>query len=69
MACDSELDEYIRKVEDGRMEMVMSQLRGCELISESEVVSLCSRAKDLFLKEENIIEVHTPVTVTMKGVV
>ncbi|KAK8789358.1 hypothetical protein WA588_001243 [Blastocystis sp. NMH] len=51
MACDSELDEYIRK------------LRGCELISESEVVSLCSRAKDLFLKEENIIEVHTPVTI------
>ena len=35
------------------------------LISELEVKEVCDKAKELFLKEDNISVVHTPVTVIL----
>ena len=43
--------------------MTNTQLRRCELITEQEVVDLCAKAKEILMKEENIREVRTPVTV------
>ena len=43
--------------------MTNAQLRRCELITEQEVVDLCAKAKEILIKEENIREVRTPVTV------
>ena len=63
MATEGELEKQIEKVAHSYLNHVIIQLRRCELISEQEVVNLCQAAKDILMKESNIREVHTPVTV------
>ncbi|KNB44431.1 serine threonine-protein phosphatase 4 catalytic subunit [Blastocystis sp. subtype 4] len=48
---------------ESELEGEIETLRKCELISENEVIELCSKAKELLLKEGNIVEVRTPVTI------
>ncbi|CAG0882642.1 unnamed protein product [Cyprideis torosa] len=41
----------------------ISQLRKCELIKESEVKSLCAKAREILVEESNVQRVDAPVTV------
>ena len=38
-------------------------LRKCECIKEAEVRELCNKARDIFLEESNIQQIHSPITV------
>ena len=42
----------------------IEQLRRCEVIKESEVKSLCSKAREILVEESNVQRVDSPVTVT-----
>lgn len=42
----------------------IEQLRRCEIITESEVKSLCSKAREILLEESNVQRVDAPVTVS-----
>ena len=55
-----ELDKHIEKV---REVYCFGYTCSCELITELEVKDLCDKAKELLLKEDNVHEVHTPITV------
>ena len=39
-------------------------LRRCEIIKESEVKSLCSKAREILVEESNVQRVDSPVTVS-----
>ncbi|KAL4839052.1 hypothetical protein H8958_008323 [Nasalis larvatus] len=41
----------------------IEQLRGCELIKESEVKALCAKASEILVEESNVQRVDSPVTV------
>ena len=41
----------------------IEQLRRCEIIKESEVKSLCSKAREILVEESNVQRVDSPVTV------
>uniref|UniRef100_A0A8C5KXS8 Serine/threonine-protein phosphatase n=1 Tax=Jaculus jaculus TaxID=51337 RepID=A0A8C5KXS8_JACJA len=41
----------------------MDELNECKQLSESQVKSLCEKAKEILTKESNVQEVHCPVTV------
>lgn len=41
----------------------IEQLRRCEIIKESEVKSLCSKAREILIEESNVQRVDAPVTV------
>lgn len=43
----------------------IEQLRRCEIINESEVKSLCSKAREILLEESNVQRVDAPVTVCL----
>lgn len=49
---NGELDKYIEKLEK------------CEYISEREVKILCTKAKEILSKEENVIYLDSPITVS-----
>ena len=42
----------------------IEQLKKCEYIKESEVKTLCQRAKELLIEESNVQNVESPVTVS-----
>ena len=42
----------------------ITQLKKCEYIKESEVKSLCQRAKEILIEESNVQNVESPVTVS-----
>ena len=42
----------------------IEQLKKCEYIKESEVKSLCQRAKEILIEESNVQNVESPVTVS-----
>nr|ACO11459.1 Serine/threonine-protein phosphatase 4 catalytic subunit [Caligus rogercresseyi] len=44
----------------------IAQLRKCEIIKESEVKTLCSKAREILVEESNVQRVDSPVTVRMK---
>lgn len=41
----------------------LEQLRRCELIKESEVKSLCTKAREILVEESNVQSVDSPVTI------
>ena len=41
----------------------IEQLRQCENIKESEVKELCNKAKEILIKEANMVKVSAPITV------
>lgn len=41
----------------------IEQLRRCEIIKESEVKALCSKAREILVEESNVQRVDSPVTV------
>lgn len=47
----AEIDSYLEK------------LNKCELIKESEVRSLCNKAKEILLEEDNVIKIGAPITI------
>ena len=44
----------------------IEQLRRCEIIKESEVKALCSKAREILVEESNVQRVDSPVTVSEK---
>lgn len=48
---NQELDTYIEKLKD------------CDYILEQDVKMLCDKAKEILIKEENIIYLNSPITV------
>ena len=44
----------------------IEQLRRCEIIKESEVKALCSKAREILVEESNVQRVDSPVTVSSK---
>lgn len=44
----------------------IERLMKCEILKEAEVKELCTKAKEIFVAEENIISVEAPVTVIIK---
>ncbi|KAF7488670.1 Serine/threonine-protein phosphatase 4 catalytic subunit [Sarcoptes scabiei] len=52
-------DHYGMSYGSGQIE----QLRRCEIITESEVKSLCTKAREILLEESNVQRVDAPVTV------
>jgi hypothetical protein len=43
----------------------IEQLRRCEIIKESEVKSLCAKAREILVEESNVQRVDAPVTVSI----
>ena len=43
----------------------IEQLRRCEYLKESEVKSLCARAREILVDESNVQRVDAPVTVSL----
>lgn len=43
----------------------IEQLKKCEYIKESEVKALCDRAKEILMKEDNVVKVEAPITVSI----
>ena len=43
----------------------IEQLKKCEYIKESEVKALCNRAKEILIQESNVVNVESPVTVSI----
>jgi hypothetical protein len=41
----------------------LEQLRRCELIKESEVKTLCTKAREILVEESNVQSVDSPVTI------
>lgn len=41
----------------------IEQLRRCEIIKESDVKALCSKAREILVEESNVQRVDSPVTV------
>ena len=48
------------------IDILNEQLRRCELLTESEVKSVCDKAREILIEEGNIQEVHSPVTVVFE---
>ena len=44
-------------------------LRRCEVIKESEVKALCSKAREILVEESNVQRVDSPVTVSSSLIV
>jgi hypothetical protein len=45
----------------------IEQLRRCEIIKESEVKALCSKAREILVEESNVQRVDSPVTVSFSS--
>ena len=48
------------------LDVFISKLRRCELLTESEVKSVCDKAREILIEEGNIQEAHSPVTVVFE---
>jgi len=64
--------ELFRTIEGAGSEMSsdldrqIEQLRRCEIIKESEVKTLCNKAREILAEESNVQRVDAPVTVRRK---
>ena len=45
------------------IEKYIETLKKCEYIMEKEVKFLCEKAKEILIKEENVVYLHSPITV------
>lgn len=59
------VSEYIMAMGDSSSDLdrQIEQLKKCEIIKESEVKNLCSRAREILVEESNVQRVDSPVTV------
>lgn len=46
------------------LDQQIEQLRNCQIISEAQVISLCSKAREILVEESNVQRVDAPVTVS-----
>ena len=46
----------------------IEQLRRCEVIKESEVKTLCAKAREILVEESNVQRVDSPVTVSFQKI-
>ena len=51
------------EVSSSDLDRQIEQLRRCEIIKESEVKALCSKAREILVEESNVQRVDSPVTV------
>lgn len=58
-SCFQQMSDLDRQIE---------KLRRCELITENEVKSLCSKAREILIEESNVQSVDSPVTVSLKNI-
>ncbi|KAH9414614.1 Serine/threonine-protein phosphatase 4 catalytic subunit [Dermatophagoides pteronyssinus] len=56
-------DPVVTGCTNSDLDRQIEQLRRCEIITESEVKSLCSKAREILLEESNVQRVDAPVTV------
>lgn len=47
----------------------IEQLKRCETITESEVKSLCTKAREILVEESNVQRVDSPVTVIINIII
>jgi hypothetical protein len=45
------------------IEKYIETLKKCEYIMEKEVKFLCEKAKEILIKEENVVYLNSPITV------
>jgi translation initiation factor 2 beta subunit (eIF-2beta)/eIF-5 len=45
------------------IEKYIETLKKCEYIQEKEVKFLCDKAKEILIKEENVVYLNSPITV------
>jgi len=45
------------------LDRFIEQLKKCEFIKESEVKSLCAKAREILTEEGNVLQVHAPITI------
>ncbi len=48
----------------GDLDRQIEQLKRCEIIKESEVKALCTKAREILVEESNVQRVDSPVTVS-----
>lgn len=49
--------------ESSHFDRHIQQLRKCEILLEAEVEELCDKGKEVLIRQPNVVQVHTPVTV------
>lgn len=54
---------HLERSEAKDLDALIEKLYACEMLMEKNVLALCTRAKDIFMTEENVKRVDTPVTV------
>lgn len=54
-----------KNTECSDLDRQIEQLRRCEVIKESEVKSLCAKAREILCEESNVQRVDAPVTVML----
>ncbi|XP_951856.1 serine/threonine protein phosphatase pp2a catalytic subunit, putative [Theileria annulata] len=57
------VDYYLNQVEINDLDNIINNALNCEFVSESEVVKLCEKAKEILIDESNILFIKAPVTV------
>ena len=45
------------------LDKCIEQLKRCEYIKESEVKTLCTRAREILLQEDNVLKIEAPITI------
>lgn len=46
-----------------KIDSIIERLKKCELITEEEVLSICTRVRDILIEEGNVQRVYSPLTV------
>ncbi len=60
---ESQEANYCAMADHSDLDRQIEQLRRCEIIKESEVKALCSKAREILVEESNVQRVDSPVTV------
>ena len=58
---DFDIDAILERV--GLHTCNKDQVKECERLSEEEIHAMCTRATEIFVKESNILIMHSPITV------
>jgi serine/threonine-protein phosphatase PP1 catalytic subunit len=57
------LDDVIGRLVDARRRRRPASAAGANLLLEGEIRQLCSRAKDVFMRQPNLLELDAPINI------
>lgn len=60
---DRDSDYYLSQVEIGELDTVIDTILNTEYIPETAIIDLCKKAKEILIKESNVVSIRAPVTV------